>query len=43
MFTVSPVPGAQFQKIASDNGVTLPIEQTEEWARYQDTVEGRSP
>lgn len=43
MFTVSPVPGAQFRKIASDNGVTLPIEQTEEWARYQDTVEGRSP
>ncbi|MBM7824368.1 hypothetical protein JOD55_000195 [Arcanobacterium pluranimalium] len=43
MFTVQDVDFATFEREAEENGVELPLEQTEIWAKFQGDVPGRTP
>ena len=43
MITIEPVDFATLERDAADAGLTLPIEQTEIWARFQADIPGRTP
>lgn len=41
MFTIKPISFEESRRIAHDHGMTLPIEQAQEWVQYQNTIPGR--
>lgn len=43
MIDITKTSYAQMEDTARKAGVNLPIEQTEVWARYQETIDGRMP
>ena len=43
MITLQKTDYQQMEQAAADAGVTLPIEQTDVWARFQADIPGRTP
>lgn len=43
MIEIAKTSYAEMESAAAKAGLTLPIEQTEAWAHYQETIEGRMP
>lgn len=43
MITLTKLPFDEFEQIAADAHLRLPIEQTASWAAFEQTVEGRTP
>lgn len=43
MITLESVTTTELEQAASEAGITLPIEQTDIWARYQADIPGRTP
>ena len=43
MLTTRSVTFPEFESTAAELGITLPIEQTEAWSRYEATIPGRAP
>ena len=43
MINATRIESGEMESLASELGIPLPIEQTSVWARYQDTIEGRTP
>lgn len=43
MVTLSEIGYSELERLASEAQVRVPVEQTETWARFEDTVPGRTP
>lgn len=43
MIEIAKTSYAEMESAAAKAGLTLPIEQTEAWAHYQETIDGRTP